>query len=83
MCGVKTISEKSLNFPLYGSVLNTSNHAQDIILFFIPFYDGIYVTIKRLTLRKKLFEPDKNHLHHLVPNSKWNYSLLFLVCRAS
>lgn len=49
------------------------------ILFFIPFYDGIYVTIKRLTLRKKLFEPDKSHLHHLVPNSKWNYSLLLIL----
>ena len=33
---VKTISGRSLNLPLYGSVLNTSNQAQDIILFFMP-----------------------------------------------
>ena len=49
------------------------------ILFFIPFFDGIYVTIKRILNKKNLFDPDKNHLHHLPKKNEWYKCLFYIV----
>lgn len=48
------------------------------IFFFIPFFDGIYVTINRVLNKKNLFEPDKNHLHHFPKKNEW-YRCLFYI----
>ena len=49
------------------------------ILFFIPFFDGVYVTIKRILNKKNLFEPDRNHLHHLPKKNEWYKCLFYII----
>lgn len=49
------------------------------ILLFIPFYDGLYVTFKRLLKKKNPFIPDRSHLHHLSSKSNWYLSLIIIM----
>lgn len=39
----------------------------------VPLYDAIRVSLTRIKQRRPLFEPDKNHIHHLLLNTGLNH----------
>jgi len=83
VCAILAIKFNEFNYKNFGEYAINSAPAVTFGIMIVPLFDVLRVMFIRMVLRRGIFQPDKNHIHHKLldlgfSHKKATFTLLFI-----